>query len=135
MVAIRTTHEASFNFHNWLEGLKLNVFEKEELHKTYDFVIEKLKEKEKKLKGADVEGDTQRFIRLSAEIVSAIMVLNMDLLSLKVSIIYPAFENGYISGAEVAEHFGTEAHKLLINVRDMEAIRFLHTINLSLIHI
>ncbi len=129
MVAIRTTHEASFNFHNWLEGLKLNVFEKEELHKTYDFVIEKLKEKEKKLKGADVEGDTQRFIRLSAEIVSAIMVLNMDLLSLKVSIIYPAFENGYISGAEVAEHFGTEAHKLLINVRDMEAIRFLHTIN------
>lgn len=129
MVAIRTTHEASFNFQDWLEGLKLNAFEKEELHKTYEFVIEKLKEKEKKLKDADIEGDTQRFIRLSAEIVSAIMVLNMDLLSLKVSIIYPAFENGYISGNEVAEHFGPEAHKLLINVRDMEAIRFLHTIN------
>lgn len=129
MVAIRTTHEASFNFKDWLDGLKLNTLEKEQLHETYDFVIAKLQEKEKKLKDADIARDTDNFVKLSAEIVSAIMMLNMDLLSLKVSIIYPAFEKGYITGAEVAEHFGVEAQKLLMCVRDMEAIRFLHTIN------
>ena len=129
MVAIRTTHEASFNFKDWLDGLKLNTVEKEQLHETYDFVIAKLQEKEKKLKDADIARDTENFLKLSAEIVSAIMMLNMDLLSLKVSIIYPAFENGYITGPEVAEHFGAEAQKLLMSVRDMEAIRFLHTIN------
>ncbi len=129
MVAIRTTHEASFNFKDWLDGLKLNTLEKEQLHETYDFVIAKLQEKEKKLRDADIARDTENFVKLSAEIVSAIMMLNMDLLSLKVSIIYPAFENGYITGSEVAEHFGAEAQKLLMSVRDMEAIRFLHTIN------
>ncbi len=129
MVAIRTTHEASFNFKDWLDGLKLNTLEKEQLHETYDFVIARLQDKEKKLKDADIARDTENFVKLSAEIVSAIMMLNMDLLSLKVSIIYPAFENGYITGAEVAEHFGVEAQKLLMSVRDMEAIRFLHTIN------
>ena len=131
MVAIRTTHEASFNFKNWLDGLKLDEDEKQQLHETYDFVVACLEEKEKKLKDADVERDRENFLKLSAEIVSAIMMLNMDMLSLRVSIIYPAFENGYITATQVGEHFGPEAQKLLMNVRDMEAIRFLHTVGVS----
>lgn len=129
MVAIRTTHEASFNFKNWLEELDLPAQDKDELQATYEFVIARLEEKEKKLKPDNVAIDRENFLRLSAEIVSAIMTLNMDLLSLKVAIIYPAFENGYITPAEVGEHFGPEAQKLLMNVRDMEAIRFLETLN------
>ncbi|MDY6322643.1 MAG: GTP diphosphokinase [Succinivibrio sp.] len=131
MVAIRTTHEASFDFKNWIEELKLPQSERLELHKTCDFVMQCLDQKEKKLKNADVAADRERFVKLSAEIVSVLMTVNMDLMSLKVSIVYPAFEEGYISSQEVLDHFGAEAHKLLMNVRDMEAIRFLQTLRSS----
>jgi len=129
MVAIRDTHEPSFDFKNWIDDLKLPDADRLELHKTSDFVISCLEDREKKLKKENVEADRERFVRLSAEIVSVLMTVNMDLMSLKVSIIYPAFENGYITPAQVLEHFGPEVHKLLLNVRKMEAIRFLQTIN------
>jgi GTP pyrophosphokinase len=129
MVAIRDTHEPSFDFKNWIDDLKLPDDERQELHRTSDFVISCLEDREKKLKKENVEADRERFVRLSAEIVSVLMTLNMDLMSLKVSIIYPAFENGYITTSQVIEHFGPEVNKLLVNVRKMEAIRFLQTIN------
>ena len=129
MVAIRDTHEPSFDFRNWIDDLNLSESDRKELHETSDFVISCLEEREKKLKNGDVETDRERFVKLSAEIVSVLMTLNMDLMSLKVSIIYPAFENGYITSAQVLERFGPETSKLLLNVRKMEAIRFIQTIN------
>lgn len=131
MVAIRQTHEATFDFGKWIESLDLSQESNELLHKTHDFVMSHIdkKDKEKKVPVDRTESVKNNFIHLSSEIVGILMMLNMDLDSLQVSILYPAFENGYVSKTEVLETFGEKIEKLLLKVRDMEAIRFLQNLS------
>lgn len=57
------------------------------------------------------------------------MTLNMDLPSLQVSILYPAYENSFISIDAVNDVFSPKISSLLLAVKDMEAIRSLQTLN------
>ncbi len=69
------------------------------------------------------------FAHLSSEPVGILLTLNMDSASLTVAMLYPAFENSYLTKTQVEEQFGPEISKLLLKVRDMEAIRFLQSLS------
>lgn len=128
MVAIRPTHIAGFDPERWSATLKLPQEDKAILHRTHEFVIKCIEQRSKQMKARQLEVVKKRFARLSAEIVEILLELNMDLMSLQVAILYPAYENGYVSKADLNESFGEEITKVLMNVRDMEAIRFLQTL-------
>lgn len=121
MVALRETHKASFDFDKWSEALVLPEQDKELLHKAHLFVMSKIGQKNHEL--------SARHSHLSAEIVSILMSLNMDLESLEVAFLYPAFEDNLLNKEEVEEHFGPGVAKLLMAVKDMEAIRFLQNLS------
>lgn len=119
MVALRETHKESFDFKDWSNSLDLPDAEKELLHRAYEYVATKIEDK----------SAIEHYSHISAEIVSILMTLNMDLESLQVSILYQAFDKGLIEKQEVEEVFGESASKLLQGVKDMEAIRFLQNLN------
>ena len=119
MVALRETHKESFDFKDWSNSLDLPDAEKKLLHRAYEYVATKIEDK----------SAIEHYSHISAEIVSILMTLNMDLESLQVSILYQAFDRGLISRQEVKEVFGDSASKLLQGVKDMEAIRFLQNLN------
>ncbi|MBO8414837.1 MAG: GTP diphosphokinase [Proteobacteria bacterium] len=121
MVALRETHKASFDFDKWSEALVLPEHDKELLHKAHLFVMSKIGQKNQEL--------SARHSHLSAEIVSILMSLNMDLESLEVAFLYPAFEDNLLNKEEVEENFGPGVAKLLMAVKDMEAIRFLQNLS------
>ena len=121
MVALRETHKASFDFNQWSEELALPVADKELLHQAHLFVMSKIGDRNPQL--------SQRHSNLSAEIVSILMSLNMDIESLQVAFLYPAFEDHLINQDEVEEKFGHPVAKLLLAVKDMEAIRFLQNLS------
>ena len=75
--------------------------------------------------------DEKSMTNLSAEIISILMTLNMDLESLMVAFLYPAFEAKALDLDEVEAKFGLSIRKLLLKVKDMEAIRFLQNLNSS----
>ena len=89
MVALRETHKASFDFNQWSEELALPVADKELLHQAHLFVMSKIGDRNPQL--------SQRHSNLSAEIVSILMSLNMDIESLQVAFLYPAFEDHLIN--------------------------------------
>lgn len=120
MVALRDTHKESFDFKNWSETLALPESERDLLHKTHQYVQDTVKLN-------DVE--LLRLSKISAEIVSILIPLNMDLESYQVSILYPALEVGKLNIADIEEKFGSGVSKLLYSVKDMEAIRFLQNLN------
>ena len=120
MVALRETHKKSFDFETWALALDMPSSEKELLRKAHIYVVSKL---------GDDEESIHSYSNLSAEIVSILMTLNMDLESLQVAILYPAFDKSLITKDEVEELFGAGAAKLLQGVKDMEAIRFLQNLN------
>lgn len=117
MVALRETHNASFDFHRWSENLPLLQQDKDRLHEACVFVLSRA--------GAD----DQRYLHMAAEIVSILLTLNMDTVSLVVSVLYPAYEHNLLTKDEVEEKFGTEVTKLLCGVKDMEAIRYLQNLS------
>lgn len=119
MVALRETHKESFDFKDWSNSLDLPDAEKELLHRAYEYVATKIEDK----------SAIDHYSHISAEIVTILMTLNMDLESLQVSILYQAFDRGLIEKQEVEEVFGESASKLLQGVKDMEAIRFLQNLN------
>lgn len=119
MVALRETHKESFDFKDWSNSLDLPDAEKELLHRAYEYVATKIEDK----------SAIDHYSHISAEIVTILMTLNMDLESLQVSILYQAFDRGLIEKQEVEDVFGESASKLLQGVKDMEAIRFLQNLN------
>lgn len=177
MVALRDTHEASFDFDAWAEKLNLPAAQKEQLHQCHLYVtgcLEKLQQKQssrnngnagnaanngsaagaaasgaQSISGAGegaerTEGrgtpvpapapapaDIKSISNLSAEIISILMTLNMDPDSLMVAFLYPAFEVKALDLDQVEEKFGSGIKKLLLKVKDMEAIRFLQNLNSS----
>ena len=162
MVALRDTHEASFDFEAWADKLNLPAEQKEKLQECHTYVVscmhkqaekqaaeaKKVEEGEAKTdKGAEKSAekssekglglarakllDEKSMTNLSAEIISILMTLNMDLESLMVAFLYPAFEAKALDLDEVEAKFGLSIRKLLLKVKDMEAIRFLQNLNSS----
>ena len=162
MVALRDTHEASFDFEAWADKLNLPAEQKEKLQECHTYVVscmhkqaekqaaeaKKVEEGEAKAdKGAEKSAekssekglglarakllDEKSMTNLSAEIISILMTLNMDLESLMVAFLYPAFEAKALDLDEVEAKFGLIIRKLLLKVKDMEAIRFLQNLNSS----
>ena len=84
MVALRETHSASFNFETWGERLDLPASEKDILHRTYLYVLDKMHATDKTV--------IDNYSRLTAEIVSILLTLSMDLESYQVAFLYPAYE-------------------------------------------
>ena len=128
MVAIRQTHNASFDFAKWVDELNLQETQKDTIRKTNDYVLRCIRKSEVAEDFVDREDLVAKFNHLSSEIVGILMTLNMDLPSLQVSILYPAFESGFINLESVGEVFGDKISNLLLSVKDMEAIRSLQTL-------
>lgn len=139
MVALRDTHEASFDFESWAEKLKLPSEQKDKLQQCHAYVLQCMQKKQAALnahnahkgEGAKTQLDPKVQTNLSAEIISILMTLNMDLDSLMVAFLYPAYEVQALDLDNVEETFGAGIKKLLLKVKDMEAIRFLQNLNAS----
>ena len=160
MVALRDTHEASFDFEAWADKLNLPADQKEQLHQCHTYVVSCVQKQDEKRaaeakrlaeeggaekKGKEAKGevsqglglarakllDAKSMTNLSAEIIAILMTLNMDLESLMVAFLYPAFEAKALDLDEVEAKFGLNIRKLLLKVKDMEAIRFLQNLNTS----
>ena len=176
MVALRDTHEASFDFEAWADKLNLPADQKEKLQQCHTYVVscmhqqaEKQAVEAKKVEEGEAKGalkadkgalkgdkgalkadkgaenspekglgltrakllDEKSMTNLSAEIIAILMTLNMDLESLMVAFLYPAFEAKVLDLDEVEAKFGLSIRKLLLKVKDMEAIRFLQNLNTS----
>ncbi len=128
MVAIRQTHEASFDFAKWSEELNLPEAKRIELLGAHDFVVKHISDKDKRESSEHIDAVVASFTRMSTEIVAILLTLNMDLPSLMVAVLYPAYENAYITTQDVEAKYGQNLAKLLLNVKDMEAIRSLQTL-------
>lgn len=131
MVAIRQTHNASFDFAKWVEALELTSDYKEAISKTNEFVLRCIRKTEVEEDFVNPDDLVARFNHISSEIVGILMTLNMDLPSLEVSILYPAYESGFIKLDDIREEFGSKITTLLLAVKDMEAIRSLQTLTSS----
>ncbi|SFK19654.1 GTP diphosphokinase [Succinivibrio dextrinosolvens] len=131
MVAIRQTHNASFDFAKWVEALELSAEYKDAISKTNEFVLRCIRKTEVEEDFVNPDDLVARFNHISSEIVGILMTLNMDLPSLEVSIIYPAYESGFIKLDDIREEFGPKITTLLLAVKDMEAIRSLQTLTSS----
>lgn len=131
MVAIRQTHNASFDFAKWVEALELTSEYKEAISKTNEFVLRCIRKTEVEEDFVNPDDLVARFNHISSEIVGILMTLNMDLPSLEVSILYPAYESGFIKLDDIREEFGSKITTLLLAVKDMEAIRSLQTLTSS----
>lgn len=131
MVAIRQTHDASFDFNKWVDELTLPHENKESIRKTSEFVLECLKKSEVAEDFVNPEDLVSKYNHLSSEIVGILMGLNMDLPSILVSIMYPAYENSFLKLEDVKAEYGDSIATLLLAVQDMEAIRSLQTLTVS----
>ncbi|SFS40148.1 GTP pyrophosphokinase [Succinivibrio dextrinosolvens] len=131
MVAIRQTHNASFDFAKWVEALELTSEYKDAISKTNEFVLRCIRKTEVEEDFVNPDDLVARFNHISSEIVGILMTLNMDLPSLEVSILYPAYESGFIKLDDIREEFGSKITALLLAVKDMEAIRSLQTLTSS----
>ena len=135
MVALRDTHEASFDFDSWAEKLNLPAEQKDKLQQCHAYVLQCMQKKmaqqsaNQKQVAASAKFDPKGATNLSAEIISILMSLNMDLDSLMVAFLYPAYEAQALDLENVEETFGAGIKKLLLKVKDMEAIRFLQNLN------
>lgn len=131
MVAIRQTHNASFDFAKWVEALELSAEYKDAISKTNEFVLRCIRKTEVEEDFVNPDDLVARFNHISSEIVGILMTLNMDLPSIEVSILYPAYESGFIKLDDIREEFGPKITTLLLAVKDMEAIRSLQTLTSS----
>lgn len=128
MVAIRQTHSATFDFAKWVEELNLLPEQKDVISKTNEFVLRCIRKTQVEEDFVDPNDLVAKFNHISSEIVGILMTLNMDLPSLQVSILYPAYEGGFITIDAVTEEFDSKISNLLLAVKDMEAIRSLQTL-------
>ncbi len=128
MVAIRQTHSVSFDFAKWVEELNLPPEQKEAISKTNEFVLRCIHKTQVEEDFVNPKDLVAKFNHISSEIVGILMTLNMDLPSLQVSILYPAYEGGFITIDAVADEFAPKISNLLLAVKDMEAIRSLQTL-------
>ncbi|MGL5597823.1 MAG: GTP diphosphokinase, partial [Aeromonas sp.] len=106
----------SFILDEWLGSLALRDSDKEQLRTVYHYCL-------------TLRSPTQvtPLLVRGVEMTGILLMLNMDLATLKAAIIYPFVEAGFISQARMDEDFGPKIAKLVEGVLEMEAIRSLQT--------
>ena len=121
MVAVRDTHlKSGFNLQEWTETLPLSVDDRETLHTVFAYCHNRLGES---------EAEASRLANRAAEMVGILLMLHMDIDTLRAAVLYPHVEARHLSVEQAAEDFGPGIARLLEGVIDMEAIRFLQSLN------
>ncbi|MFG0834815.1 GTP diphosphokinase [Aeromonas bivalvium] len=121
MVAVRDIHlKDNFTLDEWVSSLSLGEAEKDQLRTAYQYCVSQ-----------GEEALTSRLLVRGVEMVGILMMLNMDVATLKAAILYPFVEAGLIPAARMEEDFGSKIAKLVEGVLEMEAIRSLQTLHRS----
>ncbi|WP_348685323.1 GTP diphosphokinase [Aeromonas bestiarum] len=121
MVAVRDIHlKDNFTLEEWVSSLSLSDSDKDQLRTVYQYCL---------TLGDEVL--TNRLLVRGVEMAGILLMLSMDLGTLKAAIIYPFVEAGLISQERMDEDFGPKIAKLVEGVLEMEAIRSLQTLHRS----
>ncbi|BEE02021.1 GTP diphosphokinase [Aeromonas dhakensis] len=121
MVAVRDIHlKDNFTLEEWVSSLTLSDSDKDQLRTVYQYCLT-----------LGDEALTNRLLVRGVEMVGILLMLSMDLGTLKAAIIYPFVEAGFISQERMDEDFGPKIAKLVEGVLEMEAIRSLQTLHRS----
>ena len=121
MVAVREIHlKDNFTLEEWVSSLSLSESDKNQLRTVYQYCLT-----------LGDEALTSRLLVRGVEMVGILLMLSMDLATLKAAILYPFVEAGLISQEKVNEDFGPKIAKLVEGVLEMEAIRSLQTLHRS----
>ena len=121
MVAVREIHlKDNFTLDEWVSSLTLSESDKNQLRTVYQYCLT-----------LGDEALTNRLLVRGVEMVGILLMLSMDLATLKAAILYPFVEAGLISQEKVNEDFGPKIAKLVEGVLEMEAIRSLQTLHRS----
>ncbi|QFI56734.1 GTP diphosphokinase [Aeromonas simiae] len=117
MVSVRDIHlKENFTLEEWLSSLNLGESEREQLRTLYQYCL-----------GSADEVVARRLLVRGVEMVGILLMLSMDIGTLKAAILYPFVEAGYVSLEQVETDFGRKIGKLVEGVLEMEAIRSLQT--------
>jgi len=121
MVAVRDTHlKTGFNLQAWTATLPLSAEDRQTLVGVFEFCQQEL---------AANPAEAERLVNRAAEMVGILQMLHMDLDTFKAAILYPLLESKHLTLEQVEAIYGTTIAKLLRGVVDMEAIRFLQSLN------
>ncbi|WP_421200182.1 GTP diphosphokinase [Aeromonas enteropelogenes] len=121
MVAVRDIHlKDNFTLEEWVGSLSLSDSDKDQLRTVYQYCL---------TLGDEVL--TSKLLVRGIEMVGILLMLSMDIATLKAAIIYPFVEAGLISQERMDEDFGPKIAKLVEGVLEMEAIRSLQTLHRS----
>ena len=121
MVAVREIHlKDNFTLEEWVSSLTLSESDKNQLRTVYQYCLT-----------LGDEALTNRLLVRGVEMVGILLMLSMDLATLKSAILYPFVEAGLIKQEKVNEDFGPKIAKLVEGVLEMEAIRSLQTLHRS----
>ncbi|MGL4931854.1 MAG: GTP diphosphokinase [Aeromonas sp.] len=121
MVAVRDIHlKDNFTLEEWVSSLSLSGSDKSQLRTAYQYCL---------TLGDEVL--TNRLLVRGVEMAGILLMLSMDITTLKAAIIYPFVEAGLISQERMDEDFGPKIAKLVEGVLEMEAIRSLQTLHRS----
>ncbi|ABO91446.1 (p)ppGpp synthetase [Aeromonas salmonicida subsp. salmonicida] len=121
MVAVRDIHlKDNFTLEEWVSSLSLSDSDKDQLRTVYQYCLT-----------LGDEAITNRLLVRGVEMAGILLMLSMDLGTLKAAIIYPFVEAGLISQERMDEDFGPKIAKLVEGVLEMEAIRSLQTLHRS----
>ena len=121
MVAVRDIHlKDNFTLDEWVSSLTLSESDKNQLRTVYQYCLT-----------LGDEALTNRLLVRGVEMVGILLMLSMDLATLKSAILYPFVEAGLIKQEKVNEDFGPKIAKLVEGVLEMEAIRSLQTLHRS----
>ncbi|MGL5994635.1 MAG: GTP diphosphokinase [Aeromonas sobria] len=121
MVAVRDIHlKDNFKLEEWVGSLALSDSDKDQLRTVYQYCLT-----------LGDEALTSRLLVRGVEMAGILLMLSMDLGTLKAAIIYPFVEAGLISQERMDEDFGPKIAKLVEGVLEMEAIRSLQTLHRS----
>lgn len=121
MVAVRDIHlKDNFTLEEWVSSLNLSDSDKDQLRTVYQYCLT-----------LGDEAITNRLLVRGVEMAGILLMLSMDLGTLKAAIIYPFVEAGLISQERMDEDFGPKIAKLVEGVLEMEAIRSLQTLHRS----
>ena len=121
MVAVRDIHlKDNFTLEEWVGSLSLSDSDKDQLRTVYQYCLT-----------LGDEALTSKLLVRGIEMVGILLMLSMDIGTLKAAIIYPFVEAGLISQERMDEDFGPKIAKLVEGVLEMEAIRSLQTLHRS----
>lgn len=121
MVAVRDIHlKDNFTLEEWVSSLNLSDSDKDQLRTVYQYCLT-----------LGDEAITNPLLVRGVEMAGILLMLSMDLGTLKAAIIYPFVEAGLISQERMDEDFGPKIAKLVEGVLEMEAIRSLQTLHRS----